>query len=152
MLGVLKRESDGLNFIDIDTTYGDHVVQEEDLFLLSSKEPNGLQKLNNKLGVFSIAADIRHNNHYVRAFPTKTLLSDIKSKFRYMIFLCNISENAHIRNILDMDIGDNILINQILSLSLMVLPRYPSPCFSIVFLHFFVQNISSAIDCIFLTG
>jgi len=54
MLGVLKRESDGLNFIDIDTTYGDHVVQEEDLFLLSSKEPNGLQKLNNKLGVFSI--------------------------------------------------------------------------------------------------
>ena len=83
MLGVLKRESDSLNFIDIDTTYGDHVVQEEDLFLLSSKEPNGLQKLNNKLGVFSIAADIRHNNHYVRAFPTKKLLSDIKSKFRY---------------------------------------------------------------------
>ncbi|RLM65344.1 hypothetical protein C2845_PM16G03030 [Panicum miliaceum] len=118
LLGVLKRESDRLDFIDIDTTYGDHVVQGGDLFLLSSKEPNDLHELNNESGVFALAANIGHNNHYVRAFPAKTFLGDIKSEFRYAIFLCNISENAHIWNILHMNIGDSMLIKQIQSPSL----------------------------------
>jgi hypothetical protein len=119
LFNVLATPSENMSYLDVGISYGDHIVEDGDLFLLSGQEPKELQKLSDDSGVFVLATNIGHHPRYIRGFDAKRT-RDINSKHKFAIFLCNLNENVHIWNTLHMNIEDRTVVKLISLPSLIV--------------------------------